>query len=166
VSTPETTAHLTELCAAIREVFGARACCLAVVDHDGGEVEFVAGDGPGSAAMLGVRLPVGSGIAGYVAQTGTPVEIPEVQHDERFLGRFSVAPQDVPSVLLAMPVRSATGAVVGVLQVGDPAPDVLAGAQQTVGSVVPALEVVAAEVAETIAAHTGGGRAEVGASAG
>jgi signal transduction protein with GAF and PtsI domain len=147
-------AHLTELCASIRELFDAKACVCAVVDHAAGRLEFVAGDGAGVGLLMGQRLLVGEGIAGYVAQAGVPVEVPRVREDDRWQAGLPVHAEYVPEGLLGVPVTGADGRVVGVLQVLDPSPDVAAEAQSAVGGPLPALAVVAAELAQLLGRRT------------
>jgi signal transduction protein with GAF and PtsI domain len=138
---------LTELCASVRELFDARACVCAVVDEGKDCLEFVAGDGAGVHLLLGQRLPVGEGIAGYVAQAGVPVDVACVREDDRWAARLPVHAEYVPDALLGVPLTDERGRVVGVLNVLDPSPEVAAEARSAVGGPLPALAVVAAEVA-------------------
>jgi signal transduction protein with GAF and PtsI domain len=143
-------AHLTELCASIRELFDAKACVCAVVDHAAGRLEFVAGDGAGVGLLMGQRLLVGEGIAGYVAQTGLPVEVHDAPTDERFAARFSVDRAYVPASLLAAPLTAPDERVIGVLTVLDPAREVLEEADDEVGSALPLLQVVAGQISDVL----------------
>jgi signal transduction protein with GAF and PtsI domain len=138
---------LIEAAASVRELFDSRTCVVAVVDVEGEHLEFVAGDGAGAHQMIGVRLKVGEGIAGYVAQAGVPVEVRDLPRDERWVGAFSVSDEFVPDLLLAVPLVSADGRVIGVLQVLDPSPQVAAEVAATVGGLEPVLALVAAQVA-------------------
>jgi len=137
---------LTELCASVRELFDAKACVCAVVDEGEDCLEFVAGDGAGVGLLLGQRLRVGEGIAGYVAQAGVPVEVARVREDERWAAWLPVHAEYVPDALLGAPVTDERGRVVGVLNVLDPSPEVAAEARLAVGGALPALAVVAAEL--------------------
>jgi len=58
---------------------------LAMVDEATGEIEFKVGRGEGAAAVVGVRLPRGQGIAGWVVEHGEAVVVDDVQNDPRFL---------------------------------------------------------------------------------
>jgi signal transduction protein with GAF and PtsI domain len=142
--------QLTEACASVRDVFDAKACVCAIVDESGDHLEFVAGDGLGVDRLLGQRLRVGEGIAGYVAQSGMPVEVPQVSSDDRFAGWLPVHEEYVPEALIGAPLLDHDGRVIGVLHVLDPSADVAAGAHHTVGAFLPVLAVVAAEVAELL----------------
>lgn len=138
---------LDEACASVRDLFDARTCTVAVVDVSGESLEFVAGDGAGADQMVGVRLRVGEGIAGYVAQAGVSIEVRDLPHDERWVGAFAVSEEFVPQLLLSVPLTSEDGRVTGVLQVHDPSPEVAAEVSATVGGLEPVLALVAAQVA-------------------
>src|SRR5262245_61393525 len=140
-------ADITELCACVRELFDAKACVCAVVDETDERLEFNAGDGAGVSSLVGQRLLVGEGISGYVAQAGVPVEVPQVRSDDRWASGLLVHDEYVPDGLLGVPVTDECGRVVGVLNVLDPSPEVAAEAQCAVGGALPALAVVAAELA-------------------
>jgi signal transduction protein with GAF and PtsI domain len=137
--------RLAEACASVRDVFDAQACVCAVVEE--GHLEFVAGDGEGSDWMIGVRMRVGEGITGYVAQAGVLLEVPDVRGDDRFAAHLTVDRPYTPRAMLAAPLVDEAGTVVGVLNVLDPSADVAADATATIGGVLPVLAVVAGEVA-------------------
>jgi signal transduction protein with GAF and PtsI domain len=143
--------RLDEVCAAVRDVFAARSCVCGLVRDDA--VEFVAGDGDGAERLKGTRLDLGRGIAGYVAQTGIAVEVHDVPTDERFASHLPVHEEYVPATLLGAPLLDDDGAVRGVLHVLDPACAVLDEMREAVGSALPVLRVVAAELAP-VAAQT------------
>ena len=63
-----------------------------------------------------IRLAIGEGVAGWVAETGRPVNVPNGPHDERFNPRIDAATGYRTRSLLAVPVVR-DGVVVGVLQV-------------------------------------------------
>jgi signal transduction protein with GAF and PtsI domain len=143
-------AALTELCASVRDLFDAKACVCAVVDDATECLEFVAGDGAGVGLLVGQRLRVGEGIAGYVAQAGVPVEVACVREDDRWAAGLPVHAEYVPDSLLGVPLTDERGRVVGVLNVLDPSPEVAAEARSAVGGALPAVAVVAAELAALI----------------
>jgi signal transduction protein with GAF and PtsI domain len=139
---------LAEACASVRDVFDAKGCVCAVVED--GHLEFVAGDGEGSDWMVGVRMRVGEGITGYVAQAGVPVEVLDVRSDDRFAAHLAVDRPYTPQVMLGAPLYDESGAVVGVLTVLDPSADVAADATAAIGGVLPVLAVVAGDVATLV----------------
>jgi signal transduction protein with GAF and PtsI domain len=140
--------QLAEACASVRDVFDAKGCVCAVLED--GHLEIVAGDGEGSDWMIGVRMRVGEGITGYVAQAGVPVEVPDVRSDDRFAAHLVADRPYTPRVMLGAPLVDDSGAVVGVLTVLDPSPDVAAEATAVIGGVLPVLAVVAGDVATLV----------------
>ncbi len=63
-----------------------------------------------------IRLPVGKGIAGFVAQTGQTVNIPNPYEDDRFNPEIDKQANQRTRNLLTMPMRTNKDTVVGVLQ--------------------------------------------------
>ena len=56
----------------------------ALVDEEGETLRFVASDGAGAEAIVGVTIPVSRGIAGWAAMSGQPISVRDVQTDARF----------------------------------------------------------------------------------
>jgi signal transduction protein with GAF and PtsI domain len=108
---------------AVRLLFAAAACSVALVDDDGETLRFVASDGAGADAIVGVSIPVSRGIAGWAAMSGQPIAVRDVQSDARFARDVAESTQYVPSSILAAPMMSAEGEVVGVTSVLDPSVD-------------------------------------------
>lgn len=65
---------------------------------------------------LEIRLPVGQGIAGSVAATGTTVNLADAYDDPRFDRSWDVKTGYRTQELLTAPIRNREGAVVGVFQ--------------------------------------------------
>ena len=63
-----------------------------------------------------IRLPKGSGIAGSVAETGEPVNIPDVYADDRFNPENDRRSGFRTHSMLCMPLTTYEGSIVGVLQ--------------------------------------------------
>eukprot|EP01083_Nonionella_stella_P240251 840059_1 len=63
----------------------------------------------------GFRLPMGSGIAGYVAQTGEMVNIPDAYEDNRFNPEIDKITKYSTKSVLCVPIET-NGKVVGVIQ--------------------------------------------------
>jgi signal transduction protein with GAF and PtsI domain len=51
------------------------ACSLALVDQDGERLEFVAAAGAGAEQLVGMRIPAGQGIVGWVLASGQPIQL-------------------------------------------------------------------------------------------
>lgn len=145
--------ELEAACAATRGLFSAAACSCALAADDGTELEFVAADGAGAAAIVGVRLPVSRGIAGFVALSGQPIAIADVARDDRFARDVAESTDYVPTTILAAPLVDDEGETIGVLEVLDPAhPDDESriGTQRGTVAELSVLTVVAAQVARTV----------------
>lgn len=118
---------LTNAVVAIRALFSAAATSCAVTDEDGEQLRFVAADGAGADKIVGVEMPAGRGIAGFVAMSGQAMAVADVQRDPRFARDIAESTEYVPSTIVAVPILSADGDVVGVLSVLDPAVDASSG---------------------------------------
>ncbi|XP_017783345.1 PREDICTED: dual 3',5'-cyclic-AMP and -GMP phosphodiesterase 11 isoform X3 [Nicrophorus vespilloides] len=64
-----------------------------------------------------IRIPWGTGIVGYVAESGDPVNIPDAYKDERFNHDIDVLTGYKTRTLLCMPIKDTNGDVLGVAQV-------------------------------------------------
>jgi GAF domain-containing protein len=116
------TAPLQDVVDEAREAFGAAACSLAVHDEDEGELVYRAASGAGADAIVGVRLPVTRGIAGWVAVSGQPLAVSDPAADRRFAQDVAESTAYVPQTLLAAPLLGPEG-VLGVLSVLDRDPE-------------------------------------------
>ena len=63
-----------------------------------------------------IKVRVGSGIAGVVAETGEIVDSPDAYRDDRFDPSFDAKLGFLTNDIYCMPVRNASGSIVGVLQ--------------------------------------------------
>lgn len=93
----------------------AEVASLWLLDQEKNELELITTSGYGAGIAEGYRLPVGSGIAGYVARTGEPYVSADVTRDEKFFGQVSDMIQYRPRSILAVPVRI-RGHIIGVMQ--------------------------------------------------
>src|SRR5437870_3607192 len=69
---------------AARELFNAAACSLALLDVKADEIVYRVASGAGAEEVLGQRLPLGRGVAGWVVASGMPIAIDDVAADPRF----------------------------------------------------------------------------------
>jgi signal transduction histidine kinase len=67
-------------------------------------------------AMVEIRLPVGTGIAGYVAGSGQTINIPNAYLDPRFNPEIDKTTGYRTQTILCMPMRNKDGKVIGVFQ--------------------------------------------------
>jgi diguanylate cyclase (GGDEF)-like protein len=79
------------------------------------ELFFQAARGPGSAALLGMRLKPGEGIAGHVATSGKPLRVDDVRKDPRFAARFDEKSSFHSRSILCVPLSS-KGRTLGVIE--------------------------------------------------
>lgn len=63
-----------------------------------------------------IRLPLGSGVAGYVAATGLPLNLLDAYTDPRFDQRFDEKSGYRTKSLIAVPILSPEGKVIGVVE--------------------------------------------------
>lgn len=110
---------LTSLVDLGRRSFGAAACSLAVLEADDEHLLFRAASGAGADEVIGLRLPVSRGIAGWVVSSGQPIIVSDVRADPRFAVDVAESTGYVPRVILAAPI-TAGGDPLGVVEVLDP----------------------------------------------
>jgi putative ABC transport system ATP-binding protein len=100
----------------IRDMLRAERTTVFLVDRQHGQlwskVAQHAGDEP-----LDIRLPIGVGIAGKVAERGEAMNIPDPQHHPDFNPQIDRRTGYHTRSILSMPIRTRSGAVVGVAQV-------------------------------------------------
>ncbi len=100
----DTTARLTN----------AELATIYLLDHDQGELwsKVTLDEGVGE-----IRLPLGKGIAGTVASTGEPVNIPDAYADPRFDRTVDIRTGHKTRNLLTAPITAKDGVILGVFQV-------------------------------------------------
>lgn len=103
---------------AAARIFGAAAASIALVDERAGQIVFRVAYGAGSETVIGMRIAMDQGIAGYVANTGQPIAISNVQTDPRFARDTAERTGYVPKSILAMPLI-VDDRVIGVMEVLD-----------------------------------------------
>ncbi len=101
-----------------RGIFGAMASSILLLDEEADELVFEAIAGYGEDELVGLRIPSGTGIAGWVLSTRTPLILDDVQNDPRFAKDFAADTGYVPRGLMAVPLLYDERAL-GVLEVLD-----------------------------------------------
>jgi GAF domain-containing protein len=101
-----------------RSIFGAKASSILLLDEKTEELVFEAVVGEGEDTLLGTRFPAGTGIAGWVLATRTPLVIEDVHNDPRWSRDVAEGTGYVPKGLMAAPLLHEEGAL-GVLSVLD-----------------------------------------------
>ncbi len=67
--------------------------------------------------LVEIRLPLGTGIAGTVAQTGETVNLKDASKDKRFFAGFDKRSGFRTRTMLCMPMKNRHGKIVGVFQI-------------------------------------------------
>jgi diguanylate cyclase (GGDEF)-like protein len=88
---------------------------LLMTDEEHHELYFAIAVGDASASLKSVRLRIGEGIAGWVAEHGEPLLVPDVTKDERFTSRIDEMTRWKTRSILCIPLRS-KNRVLGVIQ--------------------------------------------------
>jgi diguanylate cyclase (GGDEF)-like protein len=78
---------------------------LLMLDEGSQELHFEIAIGTGADKLKDVRLKVGEGIAGWVAQTGEPVLVEDVKRDARFTRRIDELTQTDTRSVVCVPIR-------------------------------------------------------------
>lgn len=117
---------------AARELFGAGACSIALLDEATDELVYRVASGAGASDVVGLRLPLGRGVAGWVAASGMPIAVDDLSADPRFSRETAERTGYVPRSILATPLET-EHTVLGVLSVLDRVPpsDVAAAQRET-----------------------------------
>jgi GAF domain-containing protein len=101
-----------------RAIFRAKASSVLLLDEASNELVFEAVVGEGEETLLGQRFPAGTGVAGWVLATSTPLVIEDVARDPRFAKDVAEDTGYVPEGLMAVPLLHEERAI-GVLEVLD-----------------------------------------------
>lgn len=95
------------------------AVSLALLDPTESELVYRATTSQNHNKIIGYRLPVGTGIAGWVAKEGAGVIVPDVTQDERFFPEFDHEIGFRTRAIACAPIRL-NGKVIGILQALNP----------------------------------------------
>ena len=101
-----------------RAIFPAKASSILLLDEQSNELVFEAVVGEGEVDLLGMRFPAGTGVAGWVLATRTPLVLEDVARDPRFARDVAEDTGYVPQGLMAVPLLHDERAL-GVLEVLD-----------------------------------------------
>ena len=111
-------ALLLSIVEAAARIFQAAAASILLINESEGVLEFKVSTETSNQDLVGKRIPLDKGIAGYVAMTGQPIAISKVEQDPRFNRDFAESTGYVPDSILAMPLISGDR-VIGVMEVLD-----------------------------------------------
>lgn len=111
-------ALLQSIVEAAARIFGAGAAAIMLVDEEANDMVFRVAVGRNPTNLVGVRIPIDKGIAGYVAMTGQAIAVSNTQTDARFNVDFAKSTGYVPNSILATPLLLGDR-VIGVMEVLD-----------------------------------------------
>jgi PAS domain S-box-containing protein len=106
---------LEQTCQALK----VEAASLALIDQQNQEIEFQASTSQGSHNITGVRLPIGKGIAGWVAKRGEGIIVQDVHRDPRFFSEIDQTTGFTTSAITCAPILY-NNEVIGVIEALNP----------------------------------------------
>jgi len=86
------------------------------LDHGKNELVFEAAAGDAGKKLLGIRLKVGQGVAGWVARYGQSLIVPDVTKDPRFYSGVDKKTKFITKSILCVPMKS-RNKIIGVVEV-------------------------------------------------
>jgi signal transduction histidine kinase len=107
---------LTFITARSTQLLDVAATSVVLRDNEAQEVRFAAASGEGSEAVVGVRMKLGQGLAGWVAETGKPVIVPDVRTDQRFFPDVDADSGFTTRSILCVPLQT-KGRTIGAIEV-------------------------------------------------
>ncbi len=117
-STLELNDILTTIMKKSKKLIKAETWSILLLDEETGELVFekITGKKEDRTKIKKIRLKMGEGIAGWVAQEGIPVVIPDVSTDKRFCSAIDKETDIGAKSLMCVPIQS-KGNIIGVLEV-------------------------------------------------
>jgi PAS domain S-box-containing protein len=97
------------------QLLNVAATSVFLCDQDHKVLRFMAGSSTDAAFVVGKELPMGQGIAGWVAQHGEPVLVTDTSQDPRWFKGFDQGSRFTAHSILCVPLQI-MGQVIGVLQ--------------------------------------------------
>ncbi len=116
ISTLDLDETLDTIIARVTHLMESEAASIILLDEDTDKLWFAAASGQGAEFIRSVRLSLGQGIAGWVAQHGEPVIVPDVSKDTRWFEEFDKASGLATRSILCVPL-SAKGRIIGAIEV-------------------------------------------------
>jgi two-component system, NtrC family, sensor histidine kinase HydH len=115
-SSLDTQEALNNALMSVEQSVNAEVSSIFEVDKVQGELFFRLARGPGAEKIKALRLPIGEGIAGWVAQTEKPLICPDAYLDARFSRQFDAQSGYQTRSILCVPLKS-QDRLIGVLEV-------------------------------------------------
>jgi len=98
------------------EVLKAEASSLMLIDKETKDLTFEVAEGEAEKRLKKIRVPLGKGIAGWVAKVGAPLLIPDVSADPRFYRKVDEETKFKTKSILCVPLKF-KDEVIGVIEV-------------------------------------------------
>ena len=99
-------------------LFEAEAASIALYDAPTNRLVFRVAAGEQGQGVIGLAVPPGQGLVGYVFSTGQAIALSDVEQDKRFGRSFAQSTGYVPRSIVAVPLAD-EGGTIGVLEVLD-----------------------------------------------
>ena len=97
------------------QFFGPERWSMLMVDEKTQQLYYAIAVGENSESLKGLRIPLGEGVAGWVAATGNPLVVPDVSLDEQWAAFSRAHPELNIQSIACVPVRSGNQTL-GVIQ--------------------------------------------------
>ena len=98
-------------------IFRSGASSILLVDNETNQLFFKTATGEKREELKAIRLKMGEGIAGWVAQNGRPMVVNNVQHEAKFAKEVAETIDYETRSLLCVPLKTASGKIIGVIEV-------------------------------------------------
>jgi diguanylate cyclase (GGDEF)-like protein len=115
-STLESQEILSTIMKKAQKLIKAETWSILLLDEESRELYFEKTAAKKKGKVMKERLKVGEGIAGWVAQEGIPVVVPDVSVDQRFSSKIDSATGFKTKSIMCIPIK-AKGTVIGVLEI-------------------------------------------------
>jgi len=106
---------LTLITTQTNRLLGTQATSVLLYDEERDDLYFAAGSGLGADSLIGQRLPLGQGVAGWVVEHDEPALVPDVLQDPRWFSDFDRSGDFKTRSILCVPLRS-KGRIIGALE--------------------------------------------------
>jgi diguanylate cyclase (GGDEF)-like protein len=112
------------------QFFNPERWSMLMVDENDKELTYAIAVGENSESLRGLTIPMGEGLAGWVASTGNPLVVPDVSKDAQWSAFSRAHPELKISSIACIPVRSADRTL-GVIQLFNSKPDMMSEYSQS-----------------------------------
>jgi PAS domain S-box-containing protein len=116
ISTLDLEETLDTIIERVTQLMESEAASIILLDEATDQLWFAAASGEGAEFIRSVRLSLGQGIAGWVAEHGEPVIVPDVSKDTRWFKGFDKGSGVATRSILCVPL-SAAGRIIGAVEV-------------------------------------------------